>query len=460
MAQPVPVALTTPMPTPGSSSTPLFKGERVTDFLDSLESHADAANVRRTDLPGFVLRYCHRRVRRIIENAAYWDQHDWPATRAYLVDLYASSDRKPRNSPDRLRKWVRIHAENRLFAKLQDVDRYYREFSAQSTPLITTSRLTQNEANLLFYRGIPPAMRKKVKRKIPANQQTATTAPAIVSVLGLLRKQFDEDDLDHEDEDVELSLDTEDDFSDTDDEDTLPPPSRKRKVKVRFETKEVPGAIPVQPPEPTNIDTLTKQMEELRVGHARQLEDIRQGQAMLLRELTASRGIGPSTTRNINQNMSVGGPDTSCFICDGILIHRPGLNNCPDVQKLVNKNLIKYAPNGRLVRIDDSPLPRVAPGTGGVARTLQHERSTAQSLKGKAREVRDSPPHMAHYASLQMDGADFFVKDIFAVSSSPTSFPVTHSQVKDTRFDPTKGKRPDRNAKEDSEQMPTTSSPR
>ena len=32
-----------PMPTPGTSTAPYFKGKRVEDFLDSLEQHADSA---------------------------------------------------------------------------------------------------------------------------------------------------------------------------------------------------------------------------------------------------------------------------------------------------------------------------------------------------------------------------------------------------------------------------------
>jgi hypothetical protein len=76
-----------PMPTPGSPNAPLFKGQRATDFLDSLEAHATAANVPLNDLPGFVLRYCHRRVRNIINCSTHWTQHDWTGTRSYLVDL-------------------------------------------------------------------------------------------------------------------------------------------------------------------------------------------------------------------------------------------------------------------------------------------------------------------------------------------------------------------------------------
>jgi hypothetical protein len=83
-----------------------------------------------------------------------------------------------------------------------------------------------------------------------------------------------------------------------------------------------------------------------------------------------------------------------------------------------------------------------------VAKVLWEERIASQNLKGKAGEKQqDSPPHMAHYVSLQTCGEDFLVKDVFAISSSstrPSAFPVTRSQTKDPRFDPTKGKRPDR----------------
>ena len=89
-----------PMPTPGSPNAPLFKGRRVTDFLDSLEAHAAAANIPLNDLPAYVLRYCHLRVRNIIESLMIWIQHDWAAARSHLVDLYGLSDRKPRISLD------------------------------------------------------------------------------------------------------------------------------------------------------------------------------------------------------------------------------------------------------------------------------------------------------------------------------------------------------------------------
>ena len=194
-----------------------------------------------------------------------------------MTDLYGSSDQKPQISPDRLRKWVSLHAENRIFIKLKDVDRYYREFTAQSTPLLAARRITDNDTNLLFYRGIPSTMWKKIKRKILATHQTATMPLTIASVLGYLRAHFNEDDLNINDEDVELSLDSDEDeynSSDSDGDNFSARTSQKQKKKVKFKVKEVPGASPVQPPKPTDIEELMRQMENLWVGHARQLEDI------------------------------------------------------------------------------------------------------------------------------------------------------------------------------------------
>ena len=38
---------------------------------------------------------------------------------------------------------------------MQDVDRYYRKYTAQAAALLSTQSITSKEADLLFYRGIP-----------------------------------------------------------------------------------------------------------------------------------------------------------------------------------------------------------------------------------------------------------------------------------------------------------------
>jgi hypothetical protein len=166
---------------------------------------------------------------------------------------------------------------------------------------------------------------------------------------------------------------------------------------------------------------------------------------MLLQELSAVRSLGIQGTNKYN---GVGPPaqnpmECRCFVCDET--HKVGIHNCAEAVQLADEGLIKFTPGGRLMRPDGSDLPCAPINGGGVSRARQEEHCISESLKGKAGEKQDSPPHMAHYASLQTGGEDFFVKDVFAISSSPpTAFPVTRSQAKDTRFDPTKGNRPDK----------------
>jgi len=85
---------------------------------------------------------------------------------------------------------------------------------ACSTELIAGLLITNNEANLLFYKGIPPKLRKKIKQRIPQAHQMILSPPSIISVLGYLRDKFDEDNIDdnsddesafHSDQDIDAS---------------------------------------------------------------------------------------------------------------------------------------------------------------------------------------------------------------------------------------------------------------
>lgn len=285
-----------PMPTPNTSGAPKFKGKLVSDFLDSLEVHADAARLPHTSLPQYVLRYCHYKVRHVIENSTLFAGHDWVAVRTYLIDLYASNDRAPHVSADRLRLWVKKHADAKSFLRIQDVDRYYREFTSQSTVLLAKSLILEAEINVLFYRGIPNALRPKIKRKLPATSTKISSPPTVASVLVILRKEFDEDDLDANTSDVDFHLNSDSDSSSSSNNScsrTPSPPPKKKKKTVTFESTTVPATTPVEPITPSSIETLEKQMQELRIS-----------QANLQRELASARAQNPQI------------PERRCFICD------------------------------------------------------------------------------------------------------------------------------------------------
>ena len=152
-----------PMPTPGAPGAPKFKGKRVSDFLDSLEQHADSARVPHSQLPGYVLRYCHTKVRMVIGASALLSGDDWVATRIFLDDLYGSNDSIPQNSPDWLRQWCSRHGESGSITSRRDVDKYYRDFTALSAEL-TPTKMLANDVHLCFYRGIPTSLHARIKK--------------------------------------------------------------------------------------------------------------------------------------------------------------------------------------------------------------------------------------------------------------------------------------------------------
>ena len=422
-----------PMPTPGTPGAPKFKGKRISDFLDSLEQHADSARVPHSQLPSYVLRYCHTKVRMVIGASALLTGDDWVATRLYLDDLYGSNDSIPLNSPDRLRQWCTKHGESGNITSRKEVDKYYRDFTALSADL-TPHKMLANDVHLCFYRGIPTSLRSRIKKWIPSTNLKTSSPPTMTTLLGLLRSEFDDEDLDAKTTDVSIDLDSDSDSSLSDsDEDidkvVLIKKKKKPSKKVTFE-KTVPAAPIIEPVGLSPVDRLAKQMEDLKLSHAE-----------------IPRSVNRNS--NANQSSSQNNREARCFFCD-LTNHRLGLQFCPEVKVCINEGLAAYTPQGRLARPDGSELPRAFGSDGGVAKVLREQQAVSSHLKGKAREAsRDLPPHMANYAGLLFDGQEILSSDVFNASSSsvvpewrtsPSSIlAVTRSQKdKETRFDPIK----------------------
>jgi hypothetical protein len=267
----------------------------------------------------------------------------------------------------------------------------------------------------------------------------------------LLQKEFDEDDIANDKYNTDFSTDSNSDTDSYDsdnssDSDDSPPtkPSRKSKKKVKLSTKKVTTAPIVDASAPSSIEILAKQVQELQLGQTRQIQELQQGQVNILRELAAGRATGGS----------IAVPERRCFICDKPNAHRLGIYNCPEVRVLIEEGLVAYSPDGRLMRANGGVLPRGIPN-GGVAKALRDEKLTtaasSSDLKGKGREGRDPPPHMAAIAGLQSYGRDVLDDDTYGVYS----FPTTRSQAKDAK----KGNANDRKLDSDS-RAPTAGVPK
>ncbi|KAF8231480.1 hypothetical protein L208DRAFT_1276882 [Tricholoma matsutake] len=299
-------SLAVPMPTPCTDNMPYFKGTHIEDFLDALENHADNARLSHTYLPTYIPCYCSDKIRQMIRRHAIWSGTDWAAARAFLVKLYASADQDPLITSDKFQAW-----------------------------------------------GIPDPIRKKVKKGLPSANQKITNPLDVDVTLGVLQREFDETDLDAMVHDIDLHDYSDDKESDNSDLETMARAKLKLKKKksVKFESNIVPAAPVVEPIPMADVDTLSRQVQELVME-----------KQCLLQELANACNPTPPA-------------EQKCFICDGTFIHHLGVANCIETRALIKKGLAIYNTVGRLVRPDSTDVPRNGGGIGGIARILREEKA-------------------------------------------------------------------------------------
>jgi hypothetical protein len=162
-------------------------------------------------------------------------------THLYLVKLYGSNNCQPHNSLDKLWKWVKRQSEHKAFTKIQDTDHYYRDFTVRASPLIANQLLSENDANILFFRGIPKTQQKTICHGLPVDKTKIQSPLTRDNVLVLLQKEFDEDDLYIETYDTDPSSDSGEDSDSSgsaSSDEAMPVKSAWRaRRKVRFSTK-------------------------------------------------------------------------------------------------------------------------------------------------------------------------------------------------------------------------------
>lgn len=79
------------MPTPGAKHATYFKGKRVQDFLDDLETHDDSPFPLHMSPPVFVPRYCTLYDKgEELTCRGLWAKHDLVAAQPYLGKLYTT----------------------------------------------------------------------------------------------------------------------------------------------------------------------------------------------------------------------------------------------------------------------------------------------------------------------------------------------------------------------------------
>ncbi|KAF8221140.1 hypothetical protein L208DRAFT_1329905 [Tricholoma matsutake] len=75
-------------------------------------------------------------------------------------------------------------------------------------PHFESNQLSINEANILFFRGIPKAQQKMIQLRLPADKTKVQSPPSRDDVLALLQKEFDEDDIANDKYSADTSADS------------------------------------------------------------------------------------------------------------------------------------------------------------------------------------------------------------------------------------------------------------
>jgi hypothetical protein len=445
-----------PMPDPESKRAPHFKGPGVKDFLRRMENCAKAAGIETTDLPKLIPDYCSRKIRESIEDYPEVEGSDWNKLKSTLIILYGSRDKDKQATPDKLREFSKMARRSNINSRRQ-LDSYIIDFQKLSIPIMKRKAMQENERDLLLYRGLPSAIRKKIKPALEAIARTkgveinVDAAPAADDVLQLARNIFKKDDIDPEsdsdsnDEDtryVPSDSDSSSDGEEESSEDRRRSRSSKKAKKVRFEnsTTEAPqqqneqrqGTTKNVPKTDADIESITEYFERLMINKIDAKVDERFRQ----------------------QNVPMNSPSAviplrraRCFLCDRTQpeAHKMGLRNCTELPSLLIDRLVTFNDANRLVRFDGRELPMVPPGGGGVAAVLR----SGLSSTSKSKE-RESPPHQSNVNTIELleNGQPTFQRSTYVVSAyDPSSFPATRAQSKkkETRYNPaTQEQRPTR----------------
>ncbi|KAI0074107.1 hypothetical protein K474DRAFT_1710112 [Panus rudis PR-1116 ss-1] len=437
--------LRTPMPRPREPGAPSFQGSQVDAFLEEFEDAAEAAGLDKKKWPERVLRYCSAKVKDVLCHYPQFKGDDWDVAKAKLVELYKSNDDKPRATLEQLRALPVTKKTSQMdgFTSLRQVDSYIRKYVAIAGNLKDRDIITENEYNLQFYKGLPSAVRGRVRSSGQLKSTSSKKADPMDDVAKIVRQLYDQDDIDAIPDDEEgylapsdsdhlekppgiiinkwyklcqfrriIGLKTCDDDSDSDSDDSDDSssedekPKKKKRVQSQPQVTQQPNVqAPAAAPNPNreSVD-LSDRVQDL----AEQMKCL---------------AIAVQAGRETHQT-SAGSPQQEF---------------CPEAKRLCEEGLAMYNSEGKLVRRNGEELPMVRPGMGCVAVFLRNE---AAKLKGKGRDI---PSHMMAGTSsstmnvgIMYDGADLLTGNVYAVEA-PTSYetyPATRTQKKEVRFDP------------------------
>ena len=464
----VPIAM--PLPLPTSKEAPHFTGSRVRQYLETIEHLGRAAGYTKNQLPPLILMYASSKVRKTMaQEGTVLNGNDWDVAKDLVLYYYGSAGAN-RCTPAKLRSFSESARKKKITSRRQ-VDQYHRRFRQKAGSLVADQKVTQAEADYLFYKGFHKGLRSSIKPRLVSvlagqnKQLLASTPPTMAETLSAARAQFDPDDIDYSTDDESTSDDSAPDSGDSSGDDSSDGSTnegssdgdrskRRRHKKKGKKTKR--GRSREGRSHGSRSRAASKDKDERRgrmdTGDKRELRELvetvkgsQKGMVELvdsMKQFAVQTGI--SSSRSLFRDNSPAnvpqmyGQARACFMCgktEGVdLDHRINIRDCPDTRDLIASDVIRFSPLGVLVRADGSPLPRSpGPGTGGIAAILRQEANGNQSAKGKER---DAPPHQQFARTVMNVGLCAGGRPVLGGSTTAVStetvyaFPTTRAQAK------------------------------
>lgn len=458
-------AIPTPLPLPGTTRAPKFKGKHVREFLENLALLGRAAGLVEADLPPLIKRYSSSEVKRTITAETVFSGTDWQRARDKLIFLYESGSESYKTSAAKLRSFSDRSAKASRFRSQKQFDKYLQRFKTTEGRLVADGIVTSIERDYLFYKGLPDAIRDKVRptivRKLERRHVTLkkNSPPTMEETIEVTRGLFDPDDIDYDegrdnttDDDDDSSDDSEDsteeDLDDSDDDRRRRRREKKRRTRSRGRSvkrghgrrdKDAssgsrndrkrgkgPSWDERRREEPTKANDHSKAIDELADTVRRLQLAVQSSSGLASTSQAYMRETGQSTPPQFGQQTR------TCYMCGKVegrdLDHRIGMRYCPDTLDLISRGTIKYCPaSGNIVRANGTEIPRsLGAGTGGIAAILRAEGAAGSGQPW----ARDAPPHAGQQTrscnamGLFRDDQRVLGGDVSAVSSESATSSV------------------------------------
>lgn len=230
------------LPLPGGKGAPkIFKGSyaKIAAFLDHYNQICVQFSLRTgKEKCDAILRYCSRKVQETIQGLHSYRIHDYSQLTEDLLELYDDELLKKRFKKSDLEQFLKKNRKTKI-RTLGQFKSYNREFTRIGGWLKGEGKLSTQDFNEAFWKGLPDSLCKKLEYRLIAqdpmhDMKTAFSKSAVESAATrvLQRDRFDADRSDAEDSDDDTDSDSEEDSnseSDDDSEDESDPGVMRRK---------------------------------------------------------------------------------------------------------------------------------------------------------------------------------------------------------------------------------------